>query len=41
LRAHLIGPYELKVFVSRVGEILRVDLPDELVLLNEQFVPPS
>jgi hypothetical protein len=41
LSAHLIGPYELKVFVSRVGEILRVDLPDELVLLNEQFVPPS
>jgi hypothetical protein len=41
LRAHLIGRYEVKVFVSRVGEILRVDLPDETVLLNEQFVPPS
>jgi hypothetical protein len=41
LRAHLVDRYEASVYVSRVGEILRVDLPDQIVLLNEQFVPPS
>lgn len=41
LRAHLIDRYEINVYVSRVGELLRVDLPDQIVLLNEQFAPPS
>src|SRR5205807_9343022 len=31
LRAHLLDHYDLQVFVSRVGEILRVDLPGEIV----------
>ena len=37
LRAHLLDKYEITIFVSRVGEILRVDLPDEITLVNDQL----
>ncbi|PYM15986.1 MAG: hypothetical protein DME18_02725 [Verrucomicrobia bacterium] len=35
LQAQLLGHYEVVVIVSRVGEILRVELPNGLLLLNE------
>ena len=35
LQAHLLERYEILVTVSRVGEILRVDLPDAIVFKNE------
>jgi hypothetical protein len=35
LRAHLLDRYEVVVIVSRVGEILRVDLPRDGQLVNE------
>lgn len=41
LRAHVLDRYELVIFVSRAGEILRVNLPDEIVLLNDQLAPPG
>lgn len=41
LKARFLDKYEIRVFVSRVGEILRVDLPDENVLLNDQFAPSA
>ncbi len=37
LQARLLDRYQARIFVSRVGEILRVDLPDEVVLLNDQL----
>ena len=37
LEAHLIGRYNIFIFVSRVGEILWVELPDEIILSNEAF----
>jgi len=37
LDIHLIDRHRAVVFVSRVGEILRVELPDDLTLLNEQL----
>ena len=37
LDAHLMDRYSAVLFVSRVGEILRVELPDELVLVNDQL----
>jgi hypothetical protein len=37
LEVHLIERYRAAVFVSRAGEILRVELPDELALVNEQL----
>jgi hypothetical protein len=36
LRAPLFDRYQIVVLVSRVGEILRVELPDEVVLINDQ-----
>ena len=33
--ARLLDRYPIVIFVSRVGEILRVELPDNLVLVNE------
>jgi hypothetical protein len=35
LEARLLGRYKAAFFVSRVGEILRVDLPDDIVLTND------
>lgn len=35
LRARLFDRYQVVLFVSSVGEILRVELPDEVVLRNE------
>ncbi|MBI3417486.1 MAG: hypothetical protein HY043_19520 [Verrucomicrobia bacterium] len=35
LQARLLDRYQAVVIVSRVGEILRVELPDEIVLVNE------
>jgi len=35
LEARLLDRYRAVVFVSRVGEILRVELPDKIVLVNE------
>jgi hypothetical protein len=40
LKARLFDKYEAAAIISRVGEILRLDLPDGLVLLNEA-VPVS
>jgi hypothetical protein len=37
LQAHLLDRYKITIFVSRVGEILRVELPDEIVLVNDQL----
>ena len=38
LRLRLIDGYEAKVLVSPIGEILRVDLPDEFTLIHEDLV---
>jgi hypothetical protein len=38
LRARLLDKYEVVVLVSRVGEILRVELPGEMTLVNEALV---
>jgi hypothetical protein len=35
LRARLFDRYQVVLFVSPIGEILRVELPDEIVLRNE------
>ena len=35
LRAQLLDRYQIVVIVSRVGEIMRVELPDGLLLMNE------
>jgi hypothetical protein len=37
LRARLLDRFQVAVFVSRVGEILRVELPDDLVLINDEL----
>jgi hypothetical protein len=37
LQAGLLDRYHVTIFVSRVGEILRVELPDEIVLVNDQL----
>lgn len=37
LQAGFLDRYRVTIFVSRVGEILRVELPDELVLVNDQL----
>jgi hypothetical protein len=37
LQTRLLDRYRISLVVSRVGEILRVELPDELVLRNDQF----
>jgi hypothetical protein len=38
LRLRLIDGYEVKVLVSPIGEILRVDLPDDFTLIHEDLV---
>lgn len=37
LKARLLDRYQIVIFVSRVGEILRVELPDDIVLTNDQL----
>lgn len=37
LEARLLDRYHIVIFTSRVGEILRVELPDEIVLVNDQL----
>lgn len=38
VRAKILDRYEIVAIVSRVGEILRVELPNQLVLLNDAFL---
>lgn len=37
LQTRLLDRYHVTIFVSRVGEILRVELPDEIVLVNDHL----
>lgn len=37
LQTQLLDRYRIAIVVSRVGEILRVELPDEVVLVNDQL----
>lgn len=37
LEARLLERFGVVIFVSRVGELLRVELPDEVVLVNDQL----
>jgi len=37
LWARVLDQFQVAVFVSRVGEILRVELPDELLLINDEL----
>lgn len=37
LRTRFLDRYQIVIFISRVGEILRVELPDEIVLTNDQL----
>jgi hypothetical protein len=39
LRTRILERYQATLFVSRVGEILRVELPGSIVLLNDQIAP--
>jgi hypothetical protein len=38
LKTKILDRFPIVIMVSRVGEILRVELPDEWVLVNEQFM---
>jgi hypothetical protein len=38
LQTRLLDHYQVSILISRVGEILRVELPDELILVNDQLV---
>jgi hypothetical protein len=38
LKLRLFDGYEASVIVSPIGEILRVDLPDEISLIHEDLV---
>ena len=37
LHTKVLGSHEIFIFVSRVGEILWVELPDKIVLSNDAF----
>ena len=37
LQSALFARYRIVIFVSRVGEILRVELPNEIILVNDQL----
>jgi hypothetical protein len=39
LEARLLDRYQFRAYISRVGEIIRVELPNEVVLLNENLFP--
>jgi hypothetical protein len=38
LETRILDRYTIKVIVSRAGEILRVELPNEVVLVNDQLI---
>lgn len=38
LETKILDRFPIKIVVSRVGEILRVELPDEIVLTNDQLI---
>jgi len=38
LQTRALDKYEIRIFVSRVGEILRVELPDSVALANEAIL---
>lgn len=38
LQARLLDRYQIVVLVSRVGELLRVELPNEIVLVNDALI---
>ena len=40
LQAQIMEKYRVVIFTSRVGEILRVELPHNLVLVNDQLASP-
>jgi hypothetical protein len=40
LSTRLLEKYDVVIFASRAGEILRVELPDEVLLVNDQFATP-
>jgi hypothetical protein len=37
LQTRFLDKYQVVIFISRVGEILRVELPDEILLVNDQL----
>jgi hypothetical protein len=37
LQTRVLGSYEVTLFVSRVGEILRLELPQQVLLVNDQL----
>jgi hypothetical protein len=37
LQTRVLDRYQITIFISRVGEILRVELPDEIVLVNDNL----
>lgn len=37
LQTRLLDRYQITIFISRVGEILRLELPDEILLINDQL----
>jgi hypothetical protein len=37
LRTRILNRYDVTLYVSRVGEILRIDLPEEFALINDAF----
>jgi hypothetical protein len=37
LQSRVLDKYQVTIFISRVGEILRVELPDEIVVVNDQL----
>jgi hypothetical protein len=38
LKTKVLDRFPITIMVSRVGEILRVELPDDWVLVNDQFM---
>lgn len=39
VQARLLDRYQVAVYVSRVGEILKVEIPNEILMLNEAIAP--
>lgn len=39
VQARILDRYQVSVYVSRVGEILKVEVPNELLMLNEAIAP--
>jgi hypothetical protein len=38
LQTRLLDRYQVSILISRVGELLRIELPDDLVLVNDHLV---